>query len=655
MIKKPLIIPFLITLIFSTFSPISITTSSAAQTACTIGSSAACPATSPQEIYNLYGTEGEGTYYLRVNASTVTQVYLLMNRTGSDNGAWILMMKAAPGSTSFGYTSNYWTSSSTVLNVDSLSNDLSTDAKFSVFNDLPVKKMLAVFKPGSASGAQPYVAGTYGIPNGGDIASNAFGGHVWLETLPTVQTAQTQLNTPRTVFGDAASSIRTTLFMQSSSDTPKYTATTSSPANQVFSYETVSGRYGFMNTVCGSAGFNVRWGFNWNENTPVGSFTSCDAWGGIGTNVSAGGANLYSAFDASSWPGSVSSGSYPAPGTPYGHKNLSFQIWGKVADPSLGNVQSLSTTVSGTTASLSWQAPTGVTATDYVVQYKTAAANSWPTSNTLLISGQTTASVTGLTSGTLYNFRVIARTATDSTASVASITTITIATITNKLQIRGSTTASAAVSSGSFSYLASGACSVNSSTGAVTFTSTGNCTITARATSSPNPTASTTFEIVPNLTQRIISRSGVQPNSLSSFIPPPYLTTERLENAYACLDIVGVSGPTVLTSTNLNITLNSVSGAEMNSLSSGKSYTINGTLAQVQAALATLKINSTSGRIMGANSGSIYLRVRANLIADAITDTQCLDIGNDGRITLYQFTSDQTRRKNIPQKSGSTP
>jgi len=232
---------------------------------------------------------------------------------------------------------------------------------------------------------------------------------------------------------------------------------------------------------------------------------------------------------------------------------------------------------------------------------------------------------------------------------------ITIATITNKLSSRGSTSASATVSSGSLAYLASGACSVNSSTGAVTFTSTGNCTITARAASSPNPSASTTFEIVPNLTQRIISRSGVQPNSLSSFIPPPYLTTARSENAYACLDIVGVSGPTVLTSTNLNISLNSISGAEMTSLSSGKSYTINGTLAQVQAALATLKINSTSGRIMGANSGSIYLRVRANLIADAITDTQCLDIGNDGRITLYQFTSDQTRRKNIPQKSGSTP
>ena len=233
--------------------------------------------------------------------------------------------------------------------------------------------------------------------------------------------------------------------------------------------------------------------------------------------------------------------------------------------------------------------------------------------------------------------------------------TITITTITNKLSPRGSTTATATVSSGSLSYSASGACSVNSSTGAVTFTSTGNCTITATAASSPNPTASTTFEIVPNLTQRIISRTGVQPNSLSSFIPPPYITTVRAENVYACLAIVGVSDPTILTSTNLNISLFTLSSATMSTADAGKSYTITGTLPQVQAAISTLKINSSSGRIMAANSGSIYLRVRANLIADATTDAQCLDLGNDGRIQLYQYTSDQIRRKNVPQKSGSTP
>ena len=230
---------------------------------------------------------------------------------------------------------------------------------------------------------------------------------------------------------------------------------------------------------------------------------------------------------------------------------------------------------------------------------------------------------------------------------------ITLATINNKLLIRVRETATATPAV-AFVYTASGSCNVNSSSGVITFTTSGNCTITA---SYGGGSDSKSFTIIDNLTQRIISRTGVQPIALSTFIPPPYLTLPagRSENVYACLAIVGATGPTILTSTNLNISLFTLSGATMSTTDTGKSYTITGTLAQVQAALSTLKINSTSGRIMAANSGSIYLRVRANLIADATTDAQCLDIGNDGRITLYQYTSDQIRRKNVPQKSGSTP
>ena len=228
---------------------------------------------------------------------------------------------------------------------------------------------------------------------------------------------------------------------------------------------------------------------------------------------------------------------------------------------------------------------------------------------------------------------------------------ITLATINNKLLIRVSETATATPAV-AFVYTASGTCTVNSSTGVITFTTSGSCTITATYGGGSD---AKTFTIIDNLTQSIISRSGVQPNAVSTFVPSPYLTTARAENVYACLAIVGATGATILTSTNLNISLFTLSGATMSTADTGKSYTITGTLAQVQAALSTLKMNSTSGRIMAANSGSIYLRVRANLIADATTDTQCLDIGNDGRITLYQYTSDQIRRKNVPQRSGSTP
>ena len=236
-------------------------------------------------------------------------------------------------------------------------------------------------------------------------------------------------------------------------------------------------------------------------------------------------------------------------------------------------------------------------------------------------------------------------------ASCSSFVVITLATINNQLYARGSITATATPVL-AFVYTASGTCSVNSSSGLVTFTALGSCTITATY---GGASESKTFTIIENLTQRIISRTGLQPNSLSSFIPPPYITTARAENVYACLAIVGATGATVLTSTNLNISLFILSSATMSTVDSGKSYTITGTLPQVQAAISSLKINSTSGRIMAANSGSIYLRVRANLIADATTDTECLNIGNDGRIQLYQYTSDQIRRKSVPQRSGNTP
>ena len=50
---------------------------------CQVGSSSSCPATSPQEIYNLYGTTADGTFWLRVNG-VATQVFLKMNRTNSE-------------------------------------------------------------------------------------------------------------------------------------------------------------------------------------------------------------------------------------------------------------------------------------------------------------------------------------------------------------------------------------------------------------------------------------------------------------------------------------------------------------------------------------------------------------------------------------------
>jgi hypothetical protein len=393
----------------STLSAISISVAPSATAAqgseCVIGSSATCPATSPQEIYNLYGTTTDGTYWVKVNG-TATQVYVMMNRTNSDNGAWILMMKGAPASTNFLYSSTYWTDSTSTLNTTSLSNDVSSDAKFSAFNNLSVKKILAVFKAGSNAGSYPYDAGTYGIPVGGDIASNAFGGHVWLETLASATTAQSRLTT-NSILYDAAATIPISKYKQSND----------ASSNQVFSYETPAGVYGFNVSTCTNSQANLRWGFQWNENG-ANDYSSCDMWGGIGGTFT-------SANDSVIWNGASCGNVCAAPGTSMGHKNLSFQIWGKVADPSLGAPTSLAATVDGDgQVNLSWASLSG--ATDYVVQYKTAAASTY--SNSFIVSSQTSAAITGLTTGTAYNFRVFARTASNSSSSPSTTTATPLAT-----------------------------------------------------------------------------------------------------------------------------------------------------------------------------------------------------------------------------------
>jgi uncharacterized repeat protein (TIGR02543 family) len=371
---------------------------------CVIGASETCPATSPQEIYNLYGTTADGTYWVKVNG-VARQVYLLMNRTNSDNGAWILMMKGAPSSETFVYSSTYWTNSTSTLNTTSLSNDMDADAKFSVFNDLSVQKLLAVFKAGGSTGSYPYAAGTYGIPNGGDIQSNAFGGHVWLETLASASTAQAKLTTNSILYNTAATI-----------PISKYRQSSSASSSQVFSYETPAGVYGFNVTTCTDSRAYLRWGFQWNENGTY-DYNSCDMWGGIGGTWT-------SANDSIAWNSASCGNVCTAPGTSTGHKNLSFQIWGKVADPSLASPASLTAaSPSAGQVNLFWSAPPSVTAVDYVVQYKTAAASGY--SNSFIVSGQTAASITGLTDGTSYNFRVFARTASDST-STANISGSTI-------------------------------------------------------------------------------------------------------------------------------------------------------------------------------------------------------------------------------------
>jgi hypothetical protein len=445
-----------------------------------IGSSQSCPATSPQEIFNLHGTTSDGIYWIKVNGNS-TQVFLKMNRTGSDNGAWVLLMKGARGTNNFGYDSDKFTSNTTTLNTTSLSDDVTTDAKFSAYNSLSIVKLLAVLKNPDT--------GT--ITSDGDIASNSFGGHVWLETF-SATTAYRKLDSATVLNNPSGNSYL---------NVPA-TKWKTSGGNQVFSYQEGFGRYGFNNPTCSSAGYAYRWGITWN-NEP--DFTSCDVVVGIGLQPSpnSGGSKSGSPGDQVRWTGAQ----FGSEGTGKGKGNTAFQIWGKVAEPSLGAPTSITASHSNSgQVNLTWSAPSG-SPIDYVVQYKTSASSTY--SNSFIVSDQLSASISGLTNGATYDFRVIARTASNSTSSAnLSASTINF-TLKNSQSLSFSTQSyskvfgdtqtvtatSVGIGAITYSVGASTACTVSGET--VTITSgTGSCVITASRASDANYLAANSIDSV---------------------------------------------------------------------------------------------------------------------------------------------------------------
>jgi hypothetical protein len=152
-----------------------------------------------------------------------------------------------------------------------------------------------------------------------------------------------------------------------------------------------------------------RWGVTFNNETSNGSN---DTGSGIGMADFSAAAQVSYSDGSTVGPNASTPSGVSNPGT-YVYPS-GFQIWGKTPNPSLAAPASLAASIPAAgQVNLSWATFSG--ATDYVVQYKTAAASSY--SNSFRVSGQTTASITGLTSSTSYNFRVFARTATNSTSS----------------------------------------------------------------------------------------------------------------------------------------------------------------------------------------------------------------------------------------------
>ena len=363
---------------------------------CAVGSSSSCPAQSPQEIINLYGTSTNGTYWLNVNG-TATQTYLILDSNYPESGAWFLGMKGTKTSTAFTYSTSYWTDATTTLTPSSLSDDVSTDAKFNAFNYLPVTRIAAVFKDRSSQPFNATGSGDYGL-------NNSFAGHTWTEAI----TSQTMLSRFNTNSNISAGSGAWTSYS-------KYRETNSASGKLVFPYQTGYVQYGYANTN----GQSYRWGVTFNNESSQGSN---DSVSGIGlASHSAAGVLSYS--DSLSY--SVNGGTGSLNG---GNQTLQsgFQIWGKMAAGSLAAPTSITQSQqSASSTRISWAAV--ASANEYLVQYKTS-AQSWAQGSTVRVtspSASPSALLTGLTDSS-YNLRIWARGSNNTYGSASGSLTATL-------------------------------------------------------------------------------------------------------------------------------------------------------------------------------------------------------------------------------------
>jgi hypothetical protein len=169
-------------------------------------------------------------------------------------GGWTLIMKAAQGSTTFPYSSNYWTTANT-LN-EGATNLTSGDAKLSTFNRLRGTEMLAIFPDVNIA--------SFGATERGSVDGQNYG-WTWRTSVPggTSRTALSIFQGPDEQFVQDA-------------------LTFSGYNGSVFTTQTDIRFYGFN----WNDNRKARWGFGWNENGgglwPNGYKGSDDASGGIG-------------------------------------------------------------------------------------------------------------------------------------------------------------------------------------------------------------------------------------------------------------------------------------------------------------------------------------------------------------------------------------
>jgi hypothetical protein len=172
-----------------------------------------------------------------------------------DGGGWMLIMKAAQGST-FNWGSTHWTTTSTLNPTDTTTTV--ADAKFDVFNSVPVTDVMAVW-PASDVGAGN---------TGGSLSVSD--GWVWL-----VKNWYTGAITPLAGFQIDRDATPADIFSFSGF----------SQSSPIWSYQTGTRAHVFGSGahIAGPDTYITRWGFLWN-NEP-GTTTSQDSFAGIGLNT----------------------------------------------------------------------------------------------------------------------------------------------------------------------------------------------------------------------------------------------------------------------------------------------------------------------------------------------------------------------------------
>jgi hypothetical protein len=179
-----------------------------------IGMSPDCPAYSPQEIFDIHGTQADGEYWLLV-AGVATRVHVLMDPVyaGIDGSGFLQLMHIGSSNgggytglsgsgARFNYDSPLWTDQLLTLNAD---RGVYTTSKRNTYNFTPVSKVMSIFHGslGLGFGAANYsisrtgntqnlsvVTGDIQLPN-----PTAQSPHIWVENVPAVATGKPALYT----------------------------------------------------------------------------------------------------------------------------------------------------------------------------------------------------------------------------------------------------------------------------------------------------------------------------------------------------------------------------------------------------------------------------------------------------------------------------